>query len=111
MKRKFVFIFLFIAITISETFSTGYFQKQKWYEGGTLHQSKIKDWKKATAENKLATCADFIASAKKASNMNDLLAKSVEVRACINEATKDLVSTDNEKVADIAALCIIALKY
>lgn len=35
--------------------------KKKWYEGGSLHKSKILEWKNATEENQLATCADFIA--------------------------------------------------
>jgi hypothetical protein len=83
----------------------------EWYEGGTLHQSKIAEWKKATEANKLATCADFIAKARKIANMNDLLAKSVGLRACITEATKGLPSTDNEKVSDVAVLCFIQLGY
>ena len=36
---------------------------KKWYEGGTLHNRDAAAWKSATAENKLATCADFVASA------------------------------------------------
>lgn len=34
---------------------------QKWYEGGTLHQSNFHAWKTATYEDRLATCADFVA--------------------------------------------------
>jgi len=32
--------------------------EKHWYEGGTLHKQKIRDWKNSTEENKLATCAD-----------------------------------------------------
>jgi hypothetical protein len=35
-----------------------------WYEGGTLHKASIPEWKAADYENKLATCADFIAAAR-----------------------------------------------
>ena len=34
----------------------------EWYEGGNLHEATISEWKKATPENKLATCGDFIAA-------------------------------------------------
>jgi predicted AlkP superfamily phosphohydrolase/phosphomutase len=82
-----------------------------WYEGGNLHRSKISDWKKSTDGNRLATCADFIAKIKIASNENDLLVKSTELRSCINEATRGLESTNNENVADVAALCVVTLGY
>ena len=35
-------------------------EAQKWYHGGTLHQSILSDWKNATVENKIATSADMI---------------------------------------------------
>jgi hypothetical protein len=31
-----------------------------WYKGGTLHDATLKEWRQATYENQLATCADFI---------------------------------------------------
>lgn len=34
---------------------------EKWFEGGNLHNANALTWQKATPENKLATCADFIA--------------------------------------------------
>jgi hypothetical protein len=55
---------------------------------------------------KLATGADFVAK-----GAEDLLAKSVGLRACISKATKHLPYTDNEKVSDIAVLCIVQLEY
>lgn len=33
----------------------------EWYEGGNLFSKKVKQWKKATYENKLATCGSFLA--------------------------------------------------
>ena len=83
----------------------------KWYEGGTLQQSKVREWKKATKANQLATCADFIAKGQKKSTMKGLLSKSTELRACINEGIGVLPSTDKERVSDIAALCVLKLKY
>ncbi len=34
----------------------------KWYEGGTLHNATRAEWAKATYENRLATCSDYVAS-------------------------------------------------
>jgi len=31
-----------------------------WYQGGTLHNKTIKEWREASYEDKLATCANFI---------------------------------------------------
>jgi len=51
-------------------------QKQKsvvsgkqWYEGGTLHNKSAIEWQSASDENKLATCADFIAELWKGDNL------------------------------------------
>jgi len=83
----------------------------QWYEGGTLHRARIHEWKRASEENKLATCADFAAKINKSVSMEVLLGRAVELRACINEATRDLDSVNDEKVADIAALCVTTLGY
>ncbi len=37
--------------------------QQEWYNGGTLHDKTVADWEKATEEDKLATCADWISFA------------------------------------------------
>lgn len=34
---------------------------KNWYQGGTLHEANALSWQKATQQDKLATCADFIA--------------------------------------------------
>lgn len=83
----------------------------KWYAGGNLHQAKISEWKVATEENKLATCADFVANIKKDLPMSELKIKSIEMKNCIDEATRGLPSTDNEKANEIAALCALQLGY
>lgn len=36
---------------------------QQWYEGGTLHDATLLEWKQATPENKLATIADMVSAA------------------------------------------------
>ncbi len=83
---------------------------RQWYEGGTLHQAKIADWRKSTDENKLATCADF-ASLDKSVNMEILKQRAIDLRACINEATNGLTETDNMDVSEVAAMCTVILGY
>ncbi len=34
--------------------------RKEWYEGGTLQQATVRQWKLATPANRLATCADFL---------------------------------------------------
>ncbi|NRS87454.1 hypothetical protein HNQ02_000354 [Flavobacterium sp. 7E] len=82
-----------------------------WYTGGNLHKAKISEWKVATEENKLATCADFMAIIQKDSRISDLKIKSIEMKNCIDEATRGLPSTDNMKTSEIASLCAVQLGY
>ncbi|MGK0684485.1 hypothetical protein ACSFC0_03670 [Serratia marcescens] len=51
-----------IALLVSIfAFSTTSAFATNWYEGGTLHDASAITWQKATQQNKLATCADFVA--------------------------------------------------
>lgn len=86
----------------------------KWYEGGTLHQSKVSQWRKSSADNKLATSADFASQAielGKASNpgsMEGLRGMAINVRTCIDEAVKD-GHADDQTVGEIAAVCMLMM--
>lgn len=51
-------IFIFIALLV---FGANSVQAKGWYQGGTLHEANALTWQKATQQDKLATCADFIA--------------------------------------------------
>jgi hypothetical protein len=33
---------------------------RQWHSGGTLHFGNVRDWQRATFENKRATCADYL---------------------------------------------------
>ena len=83
----------------------------QWYVGGSLHKSKISEWKVATEENKLATCGDFVANIKKDLSMSELKIKATELKTCIDEATTGSSVSDEEKVTEIAGLCAIQLGY
>ncbi|HEX8562703.1 MAG TPA: hypothetical protein VF676_06965 [Flavobacterium sp.] len=81
----------------------------KWNEGGTLHRATIADWKIATEENKLATCADMVVAMDKNVASADLLGKAHGLKTCIEEATIGIEEVENEKVASIASMCTVLM--
>ncbi|MFH1754156.1 MAG: hypothetical protein ABIA59_00490 [Candidatus Latescibacterota bacterium] len=103
--------------------------KLKWYEGGTLHKRPALEWQKASYNNKLATCADFVAHAwinkmlnKKVSKqihvVDDLKPFAVELVAFIDAATapekdpqKNRELFANQTVAELAARGMAMLSW
>jgi len=83
----------------------------QWYVGGNLHKKNISDWKNATEANKLATCGDFIARVKKDLSLTELKDKASELKDCIDEATKGTNTSDQNKVNEIGALCLVTMGY
>lgn len=83
---------------------------EEWYKGGTLHNATAREWHRSTARNQLATSADFVAAAKVAANMEQLRTRATAVRKCITEATDD-PDLYNQKVSEVAAACIVLLRY
>ncbi|NWB91624.1 hypothetical protein [Pseudomonas agarici] len=82
---------------------------QPWYVGGTLHKAKLADWQEATAENRLATAADFAAKLKPAADMNTLLKTAVGIGSCLDEVALEPVAS-HQDVADIAAFCVLLME-
>lgn len=88
--------------------STDY--NSEWYSGGTLHESLISEWKVATYENKLATCADFVATINPNLNsMETLKMQSKDLMNCIDEAVLGNHLSDDKQVSIIAAQCTVLL--
>jgi len=85
--------------------------EKHWYEGGTLHNSKIREWKNASEENKLATCGDFMAKFDNSVTIDVLLERAIALRACIDEATRGIDKVDDNKTAEIASACTVLLEY
>ena len=109
-------IFCGIELISEEIQDTAMPSSKAWYEGGTLHQKTIGDWKTATYENKLATCADFIAAVREKLNIKITDVDSIQPYAhelviCIDTSVKDLDSMDAQKVSDIAALSFVFLEW
>ncbi len=57
---------------------------KKWYDGGTLHDASALEWQKASAANKLATCADLVTVLKE----NDALKASISIRITSTDSLK-----------------------
>ncbi|KHT65404.1 hypothetical protein RJ45_01120 [Photobacterium gaetbulicola] len=81
-----------------------------WYEGGTLHNKMVIDWKVASNRNKLATSADFISKVNVATDEANLKLRAVELMSCISVASSD-DDLNGSKVSTIAALCLVELGY
>lgn len=86
---------------------------ENWYSGGTLHSASIEQWKNATEDNKLATCADFVARLKEIkgdtyTNLDQMKRDATEMKDCINEAVKGDESIYTS-ISEISAVCYVLL--
>ncbi len=93
LRYSFVLV-LFLAIagcSDSGSSSRNINQPDRWFEGGTLHNSTIKQWTQATHRNKMATAADWLAATKwknqlrSNSDFNRLKAKARMLVSAIDE--------------------------
>jgi hypothetical protein len=85
-----------------------------WYEGGTLQNATVGEWKAGTYQNRLASSADFAAvvvknSGRSLNNMDELRPIARNFEACISEAAK-ADKADSVHVNDLAAACAVLMK-
>jgi hypothetical protein len=101
----------------------------KWYEGGTLHNASALEWQRASQEDRLATCADFVVKAHTAGlltrqvsqnigTVDDARSYAVELRDCLNNAfqpepnaARNAQIFTNQKVAEGATACMILMGW
>lgn len=101
----------------------------KWYEGGTLHSKSALAWQAASSSDKLATCADFVASAwqngKLKPSITTLLSTINDVRPLAEELVEFLDATfrvdpdptknrrlfENQTVSGIAAIGMVTMGW
>ena len=84
--------------------------EKQWYEGGTLHEATAGQWHASTAENQLATAADFVANVTPVKNMNELLLRATALTACISAATDD-PTLYKQDVGTIGVFCVAQLDF
>lgn len=73
-----------------------------WYEGGNLHNAGALDWQQATFENKLATCADFIAGLSEGGEFNAKTSSRISGRESLKPLARDLVKALDKAFAPAA---------
>lgn len=103
---------LYFAIIIAVLFSAC--ASDNWWEGGTLHKERIDAWKKATHQNKLATCADMLVAIRQSNNATyanktDLKIDAEKIVGCVEEQVKAGVA-DTTKISALAVDCIVTFK-
>jgi hypothetical protein len=105
-------VILFLLITLSIISCKEKMPKpaNQWYQGGTLHKSKIIEWKAATDKNKLATCGDFCARLYQNHSLEEIKIFATNLKICIDEAIKGHNASDNFKVSEVASMCLILLE-
>ena len=104
--KNIIVAFIFITIFLSCEQKKN---ENDWMIGGTLHGSKVSEWKTADEQNKLATCADFVSKLKKNkgekyASIEEMKTDAIDMKACIDEAIKGDVVNNND-VAEIAVGC------
>ncbi|MBW2014496.1 MAG: hypothetical protein JRI69_12040 [Deltaproteobacteria bacterium] len=89
---------------------------RKWYEGGTLHNSTMKEWQRASYSNRLASCADFVVATSewreiaKRDGVNAIKPQAMGLERCISEAAQGADSL-NLKVKEVAAMCTVLMRH
>ena len=66
-------------------------QSRKWYEGGTLHNKSALQWQVAKADDKLATCSDFVAAMWKEKNFVPRIQNSINSVDSMKPYAQELV--------------------
>ena len=98
-------------------------QTQGWHTGGTLHRATMREWRVASKENQLATCADLAVVCLKEdgrtiNSMVDVYAVAIKLMSAI-DAFQHREHGENPKVSDfvngmhvseVAAMCWVIMK-
>lgn len=113
------FIIWFVYMFAFGGFSDNASEKQpEWYEGGTLHNSTIAEWKNASPQNKLATCGDFIANLWRNEklklpirNMDDVKLYASKLSDFVDTAVSETTYADTESVSEITAIGVVMMGW
>ena len=90
---------------------------KEFYDGGTLHSATVAEWHNATPENRLATASDFTVAIigekkiKKLGSMKAVKTLATDMVTCIDTGTKDIPEVQQQKVADMAAVCAVLMEW
>lgn len=120
MNSKSILILLMVftvGCTSSDNNTEDNTESSRWNEGGTLHKARVIAWKNATTNNKLATSADFAATASFVSSrvsssgdFDTLKIYAKQLNSCIDEALLGPIN-DNADIRNTAATCMVVLGW
>ena len=84
---------------------------KEWYEGGTLHEATIAQWKRASYQNKLATCGDWLSALYMRGNLNVSISGMDDLKRCavavvdyIDKASANTRALDKENANAVALM-------
>ena len=113
MKKILVIVFICFLFV-------GYSFAGDWYKGGTLHKSTLSEWCKASYQNRLATCSDWIVTLvdKKQhgilfkDNMKVLKGLSVQLEKCVTDGNIEngKILIPSMKSSESAVACWILMQ-
>ena len=93
---------------------------RSWYEGGTLHDSTIRQWRQASDRNKLATAGDWATTILRSEQGIGLPSSLPELRVyaralvtCVDEAVRGEAGDAivNNKTSEVALLCAVLMGF
>jgi hypothetical protein len=118
MKTRFLILTLLTALAFVQVMIAygcdNAVEEEPWYVGGTLQSATVEEWHKATYENRLATCADFIKAATRPDveiDYDAIKPLAIELEMCITVLTEDLDLARRHPVLQYSAMCLIELEY
>ena len=84
-----------------------------WYEGGTLHQGTLADWRRATGANRLATAGDMVyvlltRQGEQNVDLGQIRVYAEAMVAGVDEMAKDDTLLDDAAISEIIALIWLA---
>ncbi len=84
---------------------------KEWYEGGTLHDATIAQWKRAKRQDKIATCADWVSALCMKSKLTLLISEPDDLKTCttalvdyIDKASANTRALDKENANAVALM-------
>ncbi|WP_143594736.1 hypothetical protein [Thioclava sp. DLFJ5-1] len=85
----------------------------EWYEGGTLHNASLAQWKAGSYSDKLATAGDWSVTILGEAKVRKIGFSGVKVIAneivnCVDEVAKEN-SISSQRASEMAAACFIML--
>lgn len=82
-----------------------------WYEGGTLHEATVAEWKAAEGRNRLATAADWATEGLNLKSMRDIEHYAHLVMDCVDILAKgDPPLGNSSPVVVMSAGCLLMIK-